>query len=389
MNNAITQPSPTVRQVSGNGPDGRPILAVLAKRTYQLAPDGRCQVAGEQVPLQEEPLVDPDMPALLACDIDLFPRKPATDLVINGHAYGHGKPRFQASVAIDERLVKAILVIGNRTCGLLKSGEVDIAPPAPVEKVPLSYTHAYGGMDQVAHAKYGNPFLDAMNEGGEPHPVDPARVSVFRYPRNPAGRGYLMEPTPEAVAALRLPNLEDPLDPLTPTRLAVGTPVKWARMPLPQATGWVNYDWFPRFHYLGMRLPTAPLERRLAEVERGFAPPNILVEPRLPSTEDAFRFTSGASLGLQLPYLKGNETIILGNMSPAKDRLSIRLPAERPRMWVDGRKGTMKETGPVILHTIVLEPDLGRLIVVWRGAAPALRPYLPQELEKMPLRVEW
>jgi hypothetical protein len=26
---------------------------------------------------------------------------------------------------------------------------------------------------------------------------------------------------------------------------------------------------------------------------------------------------------------------------------------------------------------------------VWRGAGPALRGYLPDELEKMPLRVEW
>jgi hypothetical protein len=38
---------------------------------------------------------------------------------------------------------------------------------------------------------------------------------------------------------------------------------------------------------------------------------------------------------------------------------------------------------------VVFEPDAMRLSIVWRGSAPALRPYLPEELKSMPLRVEW
>ena len=40
------------------------------------------------------------------------------------------------------------------------------------------------------------------------------------------------------------------------------------------------------------------------------------------------------------------------------------------------------------LHTVLIEPDLERVTLVWCGSAPALRPYLPDELARMPLRVE-
>ena len=59
-----------------------------------------------------------------------------------------------------------------------------------------------------------------------------------------------------------------------------------------------------------------------------------------------------------------------------------------PRIWTDGRNGKVTATEPV-LHTLFIEPDEDRVTVVWRGAAPALRAYAPQELETMPLRVEW
>jgi hypothetical protein len=80
--------------------------------------------------------------------------------------------------------------------------------------------------------------------------------------------------------------------------------------------------------------------------------------------------------------------IALTSMHPQREKYAIYLPSERPKISVDGRKGTLKETVPVV-QTVVIEPDASRLSVVWRGAAPALCPYLPEELAKMPLRVEW
>jgi len=48
----------------------------------------------------------------------------------------------------------------------------------------------------------------------------------------------------------------------------------------------------------------------------------------------------------------------------------------------------MKSTKPV-MHTVEIEPDQHRLSIVWRGSARARRPYLPEELQQMPLFVGW
>jgi hypothetical protein len=100
------------------------------------------------------------------------------------------------------------------------------------------------------------------------------------------------------------------------------------------------------------------------------------------------RFTNGASLGLQLPHLQGGEQCMLGGLHPRAAVLKFQLPKERPEIKTDGRNGTMKSTKPVI-HTVEIEPDAMRVSVVWRGAAPALRPYMAEELAKMPMLVSW
>ena len=108
---------------------------------------------------------------------------------------------------------------------------------------------------------------------------------------------------------------------------------------------------------------------------------------RAPDEPATLRGISGASLSLRLPYLEGNEEIEAMNLHPARPHLRFRLPAERPRLWVDGRKGNLVETKPVV-HTLLLELDQERVTVLWRGCAPALRPYR-EELATMPLGVSW
>jgi hypothetical protein len=371
-------------QLSAQDEAGRFLLSVLVKRTYTLTPDGRCLPRDEQLPLVGEPEADPDCPELLGRDTDLYPLKPATDVVVKGHAYGQGRRQFEAAVAVNGR-GKRILVLGDRRCDMT-GGQVRFSQPGPVERVPLRYTHAYGGRDAAAEAKHGNPLAEMLARTVNPKECDLSQASPFLYPRNPCGKGYLVEATP-AADGLELPNLEDPRDRLTPERLAAGDPLDWPRMPLPQATDWVGYEWFPRIAYLRLAPPYRLADGPPAEVARGHCPADLL-DDRLMTAADAFRLTCGASLGLQLPHLRGGETVVLENMHPTQPRLAARLPAERPRIWTDGRKGKLNETQPVI-HTLVIEPDEGRLSVVWRGAAPALRPYLPQELEKMPFRVAW
>jgi hypothetical protein len=218
----------------------------------------------------------------------------------------------------------------------------------------------------------------------------PEYHSPFIYPRNAAGRGYLVEQTPAAVEALELPNLEDPYDPIDKRELAVGNVHAWPKMPLPWGTNWLHPAQFPRVAYLGVARRFDPRDEPWPEVARGFAPEGW---PKLGDLESAmdYRFYNAGSLGLQFPALGGDLSSVemrLAGLHPSGRELVFRLPAVPPRIFVDGRNRTLKETRPV-LHHVVVRPDEDRVHVVWRGHAPALRPYRPDELDRMPYRVDW
>jgi hypothetical protein len=80
--------------------------------------------------------------------------------------------------------------------------------------------------------------------------------------------------------------------------------------------------------------------------------------------------------------------IVLIGLHPTERKLQFRLPEEQPQLWIDGRNGKLVKTEPV-LHTLRLFPDRGLFTVTWCGSGAALRPYLPEELEKMPFKVAW
>jgi len=383
----IDVPCPTVRQESGKDPDGKFILSVLVKRTYTLSRHGECIVADEQLPLCEEPEFNPDDPALLVRDSDLFPYKPRSDVIVMGHAYGYtGRRQFKAVVRVGDA-TKQILVQGERRCTLTATGRLVFAAPDPVNRIPLSYAYAYGGRDAVAEAAVVDKHTAAKMPGIPPEMLSLADCGPFDYPRNPCGCGYLIKATAQAVEGLRLPNLEDPLDPLAPDRMEVGSPLLWPSMPLPQSTGWVSYDWFPRIVGIGIFPVYQRTENPFSEVVRNYIPDSVL-RPARYDQADPFHLTCGASLGLQFPYLRGGEAVMLQNIHPMQQDFSFCLPSEKPNIWTDGRKGLLNATKPVI-HTVVIEPDEDRVSVVWRGAATALRPYMEAELAKMPLKVEW
>lgn len=168
--------------------------------------------------------------------------------------------------------------------------------------------------------------------------------------------------------------------------MAAGTVDGWSKLPLPASLGWLDYGSFPRLAWLGVVPEHQPMAnpRDLHEVRLGHAAPDILANDDRPCLEGA----NGASLGLRLPYLVGGESVELVNLHPGRESVRIRLPTERPRMWVDGRNGKMLATQPV-MHSVVIEPDENRLSIVWRGSGAALRPYLDEEIDSMPFIVEW
>jgi len=361
------------------------MLAVLAKRTYNLLDSGRCVLAEEQLPLQQEILTDPHDRDLMIADSDLFPYKPATDVVVRGFGRtGVRQREFVVSVQVGGA-TKSLLAIGERRAALSSSGRLVFSEPAFFEEISLRYDHAYGGRDEIAEARYGLP-AESFKEYLPEH-LSPKDLSPYCYPRNPCGKGYLITATPDAVERVELPQLEDVIDRLSPDRLPLGRPEAWLLMPLPQAFDWVHFGWFPRVAYFGVLPLFDAIDVPVAEVTRGFAPADILQDAPL---QDKFslRVANGASVGLQLSYLAGDEECRLEKIHPKYSSFVFRLPGERPRISVDGRNGTLKNTEPV-LHTVLIEPDENRVSIVWRGAAQALRPYLPEELAKMPLRVDW
>ena len=123
-------------QLSLRDPTGACYLVVLAKRTYTLE-RGRLVLATEQLPIRDDLVSDPDAPEELLHDSDTIPMKLRTDVVIQGHAYGQGRSQFEARVSVNGAVAKRILVLGDRECITDSSGAIYIAPPLPVDKVPL------------------------------------------------------------------------------------------------------------------------------------------------------------------------------------------------------------------------------------------------------------
>lgn len=378
------QPGPTAIQLSGYDEQGKTILSVLCKRTYDVLGDGRTVVSDTQEPLQDDFEPDPDNPKLLARDTDLYPCKALTDVVVRGHAHGTGQRSFIATVQVGT-FKKEVAVTGNRRCTVTPTGRIVFSEAEKIEKIPLRYDRAYGGLDSFAQEVHGNP-LAPLVKYLNPE-VDISGATPYAYPRNFAGVGYLIEPIPAAVERLVLPNLEDPSDRLAPDRLAVGSPLRWPLMPIPHSFGWVDPGTFPRLAYAGIVHDHERLSAPIAEVQRGYAPPDILAIKSI-AEKASLRFTNGASLGLQMPHLRGGEECLLGGVHPRAPVWRFHLPKDHPEIQTDGRNGTLKRTRPVI-HTVDIEPDRSRLSIVWRGSAEALRPYGAEELKEMPFLVRW
>ena len=384
-----TAPGKTVLQTSGMAADDSLVLAVLAKRTYRFTP-GRSElsVADEQQPLRLVPVFDTDGPdpTLLVTDTDAYPFKLLTDIVVRGHVYPEKKTYGHAAVRVGD-VVKSLVAYGDRKAYRAHDGRILFSAPEAFDKIPLSYARAYGGRDARSEEKNPWPLKRAIPHV-DPQHVDIAAHSPYLYARNRNGCGYLFEATPASLEELRLPNLEDPDDLLTGDRLVVPHTDAWHTMPLPAGTTWVPPSHFSRGVFMGLFPNWKPLPSSLREIERGLLPPRVAEINVFAGHPLVKRLTNGASLGLAVPHLPPASVIALTRLHPKVANVSITLPETPPKIGVDGRNGKIAITRPVI-HTVEIEPDLGRLSIVWRGAAPAIRPYVPEELAKMPLVVEW
>ena len=303
--------------------DGREWVVVVAKGTYGIPdhPDREPVPLKEQVPLITRDLFtgEPGFSAPLY-EIDFALRKPRCDVLFNGSCYAPGgKPTTKVLVGIRVGLLtKSFNVVGNRVwrSSMLHVGS---SSPEPFTTMPLSYNNAYGGVDKP-------------NEEPKNHKW---------YPLNHVGLGY----HPKAHAGMPLPNTEEIGD-------AVSCPDGSYK---PMAFGPLGRSWQQRIKWAGTynqkwRDDTFPF---------------------LPDDFDE-RYFQCAPEDQQMGYLNGGEEVVMINLTP-QGRTTFRLPAN---FWLPllffFRKGGVAEVSAVV-DTVLLEPDAGRFVLVWRASFPLRR----------------
>jgi hypothetical protein len=302
--------------------EGRLLLVVLVQATFDIVGTGSLALASEQAP--PSPVGELWGADAAVSSYRIEPAfafvKPATDVVLVGHAQSGGRPSAELQVMFRVGPVgKALRVVGDRAW-VKSGGAVSPTRPLPFERMPLVYERAFGGWDR-SHS-------------------DPVRHTFE--PRNPVGTGF-RAPDGRFEEGIRLPNIEDPGDPVR----------HYGHSVTPAGVGFTSPNWQPRASLAGTYDDAWARER----------------SPFLPRDFDR-RFFNGASPGLVTPgHLIGNEQVLVENASPL-GRLSFRLPGLAPPICRIGLAGRVDVRPALALDTLIVDTDHDRVLVLYRGHLP-------------------
>jgi hypothetical protein len=309
----------------GMDPSGREHVVVVAKGTFLIPDDGSPAVLAP--PEAQVPLVMADTftgaPGFSApVDEADFPlRKPRCDVLLKATAYASdGRAAAQVRVGVKlDGWSKVFDVVGER---VWRQAGATIGPSAPVPflSMPITYDRAFGGTDDT----------------------DPEHADAYR--PNPVGRGFGLVRSGELLAGRPLPNTEAANDPVK---------LPWGAY-RPMSFGPVGRGWQPRLRWAGT------YDQNWVD--------NVF--PFLPADFDD-RYHQAAPEDQQIDYPLGGEEVILVNLTP-EGRAKFRLPQMDVPIVVFPRDGEHEELRAV-LDTIVIEPDLRRLMLSWRASRPLRR----------------
>ena len=98
-----------------------------------------------------------------------------------------------------------------------------------------------------------------------------------------------------------------------------------------------------------------------------------------------FRFFNGASPGLSVPYLNGDEAIRLTNLTRDGNGVFV-LPGDRPAIGLDIGDGPKE--APVVLQTVMIRADEDEIDLVWRAAFPYPGPDWLPEMKKADVTIQ-
>ena len=299
--------------------DGAEVWIVAVRGTFSVFPDGTLEIAEEQEEVCMAPVYmgDPGKSSL-RYDSDLLHTKLQTDVVLHGHAYA---PKGQYARRVDVAMKvgpisKKLRVFGDRRWerGILG---MKMTRPKPFEKMPLTYERAFGGWDQ----KSDNPAKHSWE------------------PRNPVGTGFGVQA--KHLSGEKAPNVEYPQMLIT----------SWNDRPQPAGFAPVAGHWQPRLQFAGTYDTTWEEER----------------QPLLPSDFDE-RFYQSAPADQQAQgFFQGGELVELFNLTP-QGYLRFRLPVVKLNFETHFADETV--THSASLHSVIIEPDYPRLIMVWHTSLP-------------------
>lgn len=291
-------------------PDGIDSLYAVVKGTFSFGET--ITLADEQAPiaLANEHYAAPDQSSIrLPSDISLM--KPGTDVLLIGHAYApDGRSTTQVDVSLRVGPIsKRVRVFGDRVWRM----GVTMSRPAAFSTMPLVWERAYGG-------------------------IDDRRRRIRAEPRNPVGTGFRAPDGDDPSEEFWLPNLEDP------AHLISG----WRHNPPPACFAPVAAHWEPRSTYAGT------YDERW-EKERA---------PFLPADFDPRFFQIAPPDQVAMGHLEGGETIEVQGASPS-GVLRLRLPIVD--LGITFMLDDAPRPAPVVLDTVIVEPDQSRLQMVWRS----------------------
>jgi hypothetical protein len=254
---------------------------------------------------------------------DFPPFKPRCDVLLNGSAYAPGnKPVTDVTVGLRvASMQKSFSVVGPRAwCKSMLS--VKPSDPEPFTRQPIGYGQAYGGRDVS--------------------PKNPDKEKYFV--ANPVGTGYYPLTPRDELVGKPLPNSSE-LGTIVTTRKGKSRPMAFgaigrnfaARHPL---AGTYDQDWTDN------------------------------VFPFLPADFDPL-YHQSAPAEQQIDHPQGGEKVVLVNVT-TKGRNVFRLPTVELPVEFTNAEFERTELNAV-MDTIIFEPDLERMLVVWRTSIPLRR----------------
>lgn len=303
--------------------DGSEIWIVAVRAVFDIHPDGSLERADGQQDVVRTPVFVGDPAASgLVYDSDLVRTKVATDVVLHGHACS---PSRSPVASLDVRLKvgplqKTLTVHGDRVWERGFGLGVRPSDAVPFTTLPIVYERAFGGTRPPRPGSSSEPVWE---------------------PRNPIGVGLAKDASD--LIDTPVPNVEYPDQPVTQWK-HTGAPAAFA--PIPQA-------WLPRRAYAGTYDETWMRER----------------QPLVPEDFDDRHYQCAPADQQVAGFLKGGESVELTNLSAVSPVLRFALPQVVLGFTTYFSDGEVRHHR-ADLHTVILEPDYPRVILVWHTAVP-------------------